>query len=65
MNVADESEIDWRLLGDEGWNLWSPHVLQKHWSSMKKSVDGYENMPFYGTACSRASSSARFVDDPS
>jgi len=50
MNVADESEIDWRLLADEGWNLWSPHIMQRHWCSMKKGVDGYENMPFYGAS---------------
>src|SRR4051812_21558559 len=48
MNVADESEIDWKLLVDDGWNLWSPHVMQKHWFGMKRRVEGHEEMPFYG-----------------
>lgn len=47
MEVADESEIDWKLLIDDGWNLWSPHVMQKRWLSMKKRIEGHETMPFY------------------
>jgi hypothetical protein len=48
MNVTDDSEIDWKLLSDEGWNLWSPHILQKRWMNMKKSIVGHEDMPFHG-----------------
>lgn len=48
MNVADDSEIDWKLLLDGGWNLWSPHILQKRWMNMKKSIVGHEDMPFHG-----------------
>ncbi|CAG7848576.1 SubName: Full=Related to REB1-transcription factor {ECO:0000313/EMBL:CCA70677.1} [Serendipita indica DSM 11827] len=47
LEVNDESEIVWSSLGDEGWNLWSGHELSKRWNAMKRSVIGYEDMPFY------------------
>ncbi|PVF99992.1 hypothetical protein CPB86DRAFT_872205 [Serendipita vermifera] len=47
MNVTDDSEIDWKLLSDDGWNLWSPHILQKRWLNMKRGIVGHEEMPFH------------------
>ncbi|KDQ64287.1 hypothetical protein JAAARDRAFT_117611 [Jaapia argillacea MUCL 33604] len=44
LNVRDDTEIDWKLLPDESWNLWSAHVLQRRWMTLKKSVKGYEDM---------------------
>ncbi|KLO08456.1 hypothetical protein SCHPADRAFT_835344 [Schizopora paradoxa] len=43
-DVRDDSEIDWKLLNDEDWNLWSAHCLQRRWLSLKRSVKGYEEM---------------------
>ncbi|KAJ3932541.1 MAG: hypothetical protein NXY57DRAFT_893961 [Lentinula lateritia] len=45
LRVRDDTEIDWKTLADEDWNLWSAHVLQRRWLSMKRSVKGYEEMP--------------------
>ncbi|KAF5358953.1 hypothetical protein D9758_004747 [Tetrapyrgos nigripes] len=44
LRVRDDSEIDWKTLADKDWNLWSPHVLQRRWRTMKKGVKGYEDM---------------------
>lgn len=49
MDVADDSEIDWNLLPDPDWNLWSAHSLQRRWLTMKRGVTDYENMPFAGS----------------
>ncbi|KAL0573974.1 RNA polymerase I enhancer binding protein [Marasmius crinis-equi] len=46
LNVRDDSEIDWRSLGDEDWNHWSAHALQRRWFTMKKSIKGHEEMSF-------------------
>lgn len=46
--VGDDTEIDWKLLPDADWNLWSAHVLQRRWLTMKKSVGGYEAMKHQG-----------------
>ncbi|KAF9268135.1 hypothetical protein L218DRAFT_853597 [Marasmius fiardii PR-910] len=46
LNVRDDTEIDWKTLGDEDWNHWSPHTLQRRWFTMKKSIKGYEDMAF-------------------
>ncbi|KAI3612161.1 nucleolar protein [Moniliophthora roreri] len=46
LNVRDDSEIDWKTLGDEDWNHWSAHVLQRRWFTMKKSIKGHEDMSF-------------------
>ncbi|KAI5116616.1 hypothetical protein M0805_009197 [Coniferiporia weirii] len=44
LNVHDDSEIDWKLLADEDWNLWSAHSLQRRWLTLKRSVRGYDEM---------------------
>lgn len=49
MNVRDDSEIDWKLLSDNDWNLWSAHSLQRRWLTLKRSIRGYEDMSHQGT----------------
>lgn len=49
LNVRDDSEIDWKTLPDEDWNMWSAHALQRRWLTMKRSVRGYEDMSHAGT----------------
>ncbi|OCB89576.1 hypothetical protein A7U60_g3268 [Sanghuangporus baumii] len=44
LNVNDDSEIDWKLLNDETWNLWSAHTLQRRWLTLKRSIRGHEEM---------------------
>ncbi|KAF8969444.1 hypothetical protein BDZ97DRAFT_244549 [Flammula alnicola] len=44
LNVRDDTEIDWKLISDTDWNLWSPHTLQRRWLTLKKGVKGYEDM---------------------
>ncbi|CAA7260050.1 unnamed protein product [Cyclocybe aegerita] len=44
LNVRDDTEIDWKLISDADWNLWSAHTLQRRWLTLKKSVKGYEEM---------------------
>ncbi|KAH8118743.1 hypothetical protein DFH11DRAFT_1502596 [Phellopilus nigrolimitatus] len=44
LNVRDDSEIDWKLLADDDWNLWSAHSLQRRWLTLKRSVRGHEDM---------------------
>ncbi|KAF9534704.1 hypothetical protein CPB83DRAFT_866090 [Crepidotus variabilis] len=44
LNVRDDTEIDWKLISDPDWNLWSAHTLQRRWLTLKKSVKGYEDM---------------------
>ncbi|EPQ59077.1 hypothetical protein GLOTRDRAFT_33370 [Gloeophyllum trabeum ATCC 11539] len=44
LNVRDDTEIDWKVLPDESWNLWSAHILQRRWMTLKKSVRGWEDM---------------------
>ncbi|KAG8867075.1 RNA polymerase I enhancer binding protein [Serendipita sp. 405] len=46
IDISNEKDINWRLLLDDGWDIWSPHDLQRRWATMKKSVVGYEQMPF-------------------
>ena len=48
LNLEDESEINWNALSDGNWNLWSPHILQRHWVSLKKSVKNHEDRTFSG-----------------
>lgn len=48
LNVRDDTEIDWKLLSDPDWNLWSAHALQRRWLTLKKSVKGYEDMTHQG-----------------
>ena len=50
MNVRDDTEIDWKLLPDENWNIWSAHSLQRRWLTMKRGIKGYEEMSHAGTA---------------
>lgn len=44
LNVRDDTEIDWKLIPDADWNLWSAHTLQRRWLTLKKGVKGYEEM---------------------
>ncbi|CCL98269.1 uncharacterized protein FIBRA_00263 [Fibroporia radiculosa] len=44
LSVRDDSEIDWKLLPDEHWNIWSAHSLQRRWLTMKRSIKGHEEM---------------------
>lgn len=48
LKVNDDSEIDWKKLPDEHWNIWSAHTLQRRWLTMKRSVKGYEDMSHAG-----------------
>ena len=50
MNVRDDTEIDWKLLPDENWNIWSAHSLQRRWLTMKRSIKGFEEMSHAGTS---------------
>ncbi|PPQ65964.1 hypothetical protein CVT26_010726 [Gymnopilus dilepis] len=50
LNVRDDTEIDWKLISDPDWNLWSAHTLQRRWLTLKKSVKGYEDMTHQGIA---------------
>lgn len=49
MNVRDDTEIDWKLLPDENWNVWSAHALQRRWLTMKRGIKGHEEMSHTGT----------------
>nr|GAT60000.1 nucleolar protein [Mycena chlorophos] len=42
--IQHETEIDWTALPEGTWNLWSNHILQLHWFTLKKGVKGYEDM---------------------
>ncbi|KAH9943154.1 uncharacterized protein BXZ73DRAFT_40555 [Epithele typhae] len=44
MNVRDDTEIDWKLLPDDHWNIWSAHSLQRRWLTMKRGIKGFEEM---------------------
>ncbi|KIM68852.1 hypothetical protein SCLCIDRAFT_104493 [Scleroderma citrinum Foug A] len=44
LKVRDDTEIDWKMLPDADWNLWSAHSLQRRWLTMKRSIKGYEDM---------------------
>ena len=52
LDVRHDSEIDWKTFPDPDWNLWSPHLLQRRWMTMKRSVKGHENMTHAGVFCS-------------
>ncbi|PBK72726.1 hypothetical protein ARMSODRAFT_953124 [Armillaria solidipes] len=44
LQIFDDSEIDWKTIPDPQWNLWSPHILQRRWLTMKRGVKGHEFM---------------------
>ncbi|KAI5893379.1 uncharacterized protein SCHCODRAFT_071743 [Schizophyllum commune H4-8] len=44
LDVRDDTEIDWRSLLDPGWNIWSPHTLQRRWTTLKRGIKGWEDM---------------------
>ena len=48
LHVRDDTEIDWKLISDPDWNLWSAHTLQRRWLTLKKGVKGYEDMTHQG-----------------
>ena len=35
LDLDDESDIDWKSLGDPAWNMWSAHALQQKWRRLK------------------------------
>ena len=37
LDVDSESDIDWKLLCDPMWNMWSSHFLQSKWRNLKAS----------------------------
>jgi len=45
LKISHDSEIDWKLIADSDWNLWSAHQLQRRWFRMKKGVPGGESLP--------------------
>ncbi|EUC57692.1 nucleolar protein [Rhizoctonia solani AG-3 Rhs1AP] len=45
MPVQDDTEIDWKLLPDPQWNLWSAHQLQRRWFGLKKTLKDSDEMP--------------------
>ncbi|KAF8476502.1 Myb-like DNA-binding domain-containing protein [Gautieria morchelliformis] len=49
MDILDDSEVDWKLLNDEDWNLWSAHTLQRQWRRLKQAIKGYEEMRLQGS----------------
>jgi len=51
LDVRHDSEIDWKTFPDPDWNLWSPHLLQRRWTTMKRGVKGHENMTHAGAFC--------------
>ncbi|KAF8592177.1 hypothetical protein K439DRAFT_1325062 [Ramaria rubella] len=53
MDVRDDTEIDWKLLPDEDWNLWSAHLLQRRWRTLKHAIKGHEEMTFQGSCNTR------------
>ena len=58
LKLNDESELSWRDLTNEtAWAYWSSHDLQRRWHSLKRAVEGSEQMPFYGNVFSLPSSS--------
>lgn len=48
MPVQDDTEIDWKLLPDPQWNLWSAHQLQRRWYGLKKTLKDSDTMPHSG-----------------
>jgi len=44
LDIRHDSEIDWKTFPDQDWNIWSPHLLQRRWTTMKRSVKGHETM---------------------
>ncbi|KAF9782276.1 hypothetical protein BJ322DRAFT_1010319 [Thelephora terrestris] len=44
LDVRHDSEIDWKTFPDSDWNFWSPHLLQRRWMTMKRGINGHENM---------------------
>lgn len=46
LDVHDDSEINWNVIIDEAWNLWSAHQLQRRWLTLKRSVKGHEHLAF-------------------
>ncbi|KAK7696166.1 hypothetical protein QCA50_000817 [Cerrena zonata] len=44
LNVRDDSEVDWKQLPDENWNVWSAHQLQRRWKTLKDSIKDSKHM---------------------
>lgn len=63
LNVRDDTEIDWKLLPDDNWNVWSAHSLQRRWLTMKRSIKGFEEMSHAGTSSFLVPRVARYLSD--
>lgn len=49
IRVNDDSEINWNeLTSKASWNYWSAHDVKRRWQTLKKGIDGHENMSFAG-----------------
>lgn len=48
LSINDDTEVDWKMLNDEDWNLWSAHQLQRRFRALKRSIKGHESMSFHG-----------------
>lgn len=35
LDLDEETDINWKCLGDPAWNMWSPHALQQKWKRLK------------------------------
>jgi len=46
LNVRDDSEIDWKRLPDNDWNLHSAHIIQRRWRALVSAIKDHEQMPF-------------------
>lgn len=60
--MRDDTEIDWKLLPDENWNVWSAHSLQRRWLTMKRSIKGFEEMSHAGKHIACSSGGAVLTD---
>ncbi|CDZ98477.1 RNA polymerase I termination factor, Myb superfamily [Phaffia rhodozyma] len=47
LSVQHETEIEWRLLPDEDWHLWSGHILKKRYLKLKGDIEGSADMPYH------------------
>ena len=44
LNLDDESDIDWKSLGDSSWNMWSSHFLRQKWRQLRASYNANDVM---------------------
>jgi len=49
LDIKDTSEVNWKSLATGELCLWSGHVLQRRFRTMKRAIKGYEAMKFKGS----------------